>query len=82
MSEHADFIKAVREPFAIAMINARRFKELKKIKERLEDDNIALLKDIKQSVGVEVVGADFGLREVMEQVQRIAQSSKLCLTSG
>ena len=80
--DHGELIKKLREPFAIAMINARRFKELKSIKERLEDDNRALLRDIKQSIGIEVVGADFGLREVMEQVQRIAQSSSPALLLG
>jgi len=80
--EHATLLASLREPFAIAMINARRFKELKIIKERLEEDNLALLKDIKQSVGIEVVGADFGLREVMEQVERIALSSRPTVLLG
>ena len=81
-ADHVSFLEDLREPFAIAMSNARRYKELKDIKERLEEDNRALQKDIKQAVGVEVIGADFGLQEVMEQVQRIAQSSSPTLLLG
>lgn len=80
--DHVSFLEELQEPFAIAMINARRFRELKGVKERLEDDNKALQRDIKQAVGVEVIGSDFGLQGVMEQVQRIAQSSSPALLLG
>ncbi len=78
----SELIESVREPFTIAMLNARRYKELVRLKDQLVEDNRALSADLKRSVGVEVVGADFGLREVMEQVRQIAPSNSSALLLG
>ena len=78
----ASLIAGVREPFAIATINARRFMELTQVRNRLEEDNKALLSEIKKTVDHEVVGADFGLKNIMEQVERIAPSSSPTLLLG
>ncbi len=80
--QHEHLMELVREPFAIAMSNARRYQELSRIKDRLADDNRALAADIKRAAGVEVVGADFGLRGVMEQVRQVAPSSSPTLLLG
>ena len=71
----AGLIRTVREPFAIAMINARRYRELVQMKDLLAEDNRALHSDIKRALGLEVIGADGGLREVMELVREVAMSS-------
>ncbi len=81
-AKEASIIASVREPFAIATVNARRFMELTQIKNLLEEDNRALLSDIKRNMGVEVVGADLGLKDIMEQVQRIAPSGSPALILG
>ena len=80
--EHTRLLDSVRDPFAIAMANARRYRELVRMKDRLAEDNRALAADIKRSLGVEVVGADFGLRTVMEQVRQVAPSSSPTLLLG
>ncbi len=81
-AKHAELLESIREPLTIAMINARRYRELVRVKDLLADDNRALSADIKQARGVEVVGADFGLSHVMEQVRRIAPSSSPALLLG
>ena len=80
--EHAQLLESVKEPIAIAMSNARRYRELLSMKDMLADDNRALSADIKRAVGIEVVGADFGLKKVMEQVRLIAPSSSPALLLG
>ena len=75
-------VQSVREPFTIAMINARRYRELQLVKQRLDEDYQALSTDIKHSLGLEVVGADFGLRDVMEQVRKVAPSASPTLLLG
>ena len=80
--EHAQLLESVREPLALAMINARRYAELKQIKDNLADDNRALSADLKRTVGQDVIGADLGLKDVMDQVRRIAQSSSPALLLG
>ncbi len=79
---HAALIESIREPFAIAMSNARRYQELAQIRDLLVEDNRALSADIQRAVGFEVVGADFGLREVMEMVRQVAPSSSPTLLLG
>ena len=61
---------------------ARRHRELKRLKDLLAEDNRALADDIKRSFGREVVGTDFGLRAVMEQVRQVAPSSSPALLLG
>ncbi len=79
---HARLLETIREPFAIAMANARRFRELRALKERLADDHRALSDDLQRAVADEVVGADFGLRPVMEQVRQVARSTSPTLLLG
>ncbi len=81
-SEHTSLLECIREPFAIAMTNARRHRELRRLKDLLAEDNRALADDIKRSFGMEVVGADFGLRGVMEQVRQVAPSNSPTLLLG
>ncbi len=80
--EHGRLLHSVRDPFAIAMMNARRYEELSALKDRLAEDNAALAADIKRNVGIEVVGADFGLRDVMDQVRQVAASNSPTLLLG
>ncbi|MDJ0766402.1 MAG: sigma 54-interacting transcriptional regulator [Myxococcota bacterium] len=79
---HTRLLDTVREPFAIAMANARRYREVARMKDLLAEDNRALTADIKRTVGVEVVGADFGLSGVMEQVRQVAPSNSPTLLLG
>ena len=80
--EHVQLVESVREPVAIAMANARRYRELSQLRDLLAEDNRALTADIQRAVGVEVVGADFGLRTVMEQVRQVAPASSATLLLG
>ncbi|MEM9556787.1 MAG: sigma 54-interacting transcriptional regulator [Acidobacteriota bacterium] len=80
--EHTKLLESIREPFAIAMTNARRHLELGSLKDLLAEDHRALADDFKRSFGSEVVGADFGLRRVMEQVRQIAPSNSPTLLLG
>lgn len=80
--EHARLLESVREPFAIAMVNARRHRELIQARDLLADDHRELNDDLKRGIGVEVVGADFGLREVMVQVRQVAASKSPVLLLG
>ena len=79
---HARMLHGVREPLTIAMVNARRYRELVRVQEVLSEDNRALNDDLRGALGVEVVGADFGLRQVMALVRQIAPSSSPALLLG
>ncbi len=70
--EHADLVALVRDPFAIAFSNSLRYNELNEMKELLADDNMFLRDEIRQTLGDEIIGSDFGLRSVMELVRDVA----------
>jgi len=79
---HADLLDLVREPIAMAMSNARRYQETVRLKNLLADDNRALFRELEEVSGTQVVGAEFGLRGVMEMVRMVAQSSSPVLLVG
>jgi transcriptional regulator with GAF, ATPase, and Fis domain len=80
--KHADLVSQLREPFAIALSNSLRFRELLELKELLAEDNRFLHKELRQIAGDEIVGADFGLKGVMEMVRQVAPLSSPVMLSG
>jgi len=69
---HAGLLSLLREPFSIALSNGVRHQELARLKELLAEDNRFLRNELRETVGDSVVGADFGLRGVMEMVRHVA----------
>ena len=80
--EHAHLVSLLREPFAIALSNGLRYQEIVKLKELLDEDNRFLRTELRQAVGEDVVGADFGLKGVMEMVRQVAALSSPVLLLG
>ncbi|EPR38728.1 sigma54 specific transcriptional regulator, Fis family [Desulfovibrio sp. X2] len=70
--EHTEMLLLLREPFAIAMSNALKHQEVVRLKDLLDDDNRFLQTQIRELSGADIVGADFGLREVMTQIRQVA----------
>jgi transcriptional regulator with GAF, ATPase, and Fis domain len=79
---HIKLLEHVMEPLALAMSNAWRFLEVERLRDRLAEENRALSMDMERSVGVQVIGADFGLSQVMELVRRVAPLSSPVLLLG
>ncbi|MBA2319695.1 MAG: sigma 54-interacting transcriptional regulator, partial [Deltaproteobacteria bacterium] len=76
-------IEALLEPFATALINDGRLHELARLRERAEADNRALLSRLqRQDVSEAIVGAEAGLRTVMEQVDQVARTDAPVLILG
>ncbi|MGD9823231.1 sigma-54 interaction domain-containing protein [Desulfobacter sp.] len=80
--EHCLLIRSVERPLAIAMSNARRFIELERLKNLLREDNRALMREIGDQSGSQVIGADFGMKRVMEQVRQVAPQLSPVLLLG
>jgi transcriptional regulator with GAF, ATPase, and Fis domain len=80
--EHGHLLRALNEPFAIALSNSMRYQEVLALKESLSDDNRYLHQELRQITGEEVVGGDFGLRKVMELVRQVAPLSSPVLLLG
>jgi transcriptional regulator with GAF, ATPase, and Fis domain len=62
----------LKAPFQVAMANALQHAEIVRLKDVLADDNKFLHRELSRITGGSIVGAKFGLREVMHKVQHIA----------
>lgn len=70
--EHLKLWGLVNEPGAIALANHLRYQEIIRIKELLADDKHYLQNELRRGIGTTVIGADYGLKGVMENVRLVA----------
>lgn len=80
--EHERLLKLVHDPAAIALSNHLQHQEVLKLKELLEDDNQYLNRQLHRIAGDEIIGSEFGLKQVMEMVRQIAPQKSLVLLMG
>jgi len=80
--EDASLYSFLREPFSIAMSNTLRHREVLELKDMLADDNRYLQQELLRLSGEEIVGADFGLRGVMEMARQVAPLDSPVLLLG
>ena len=81
-SDHARLLGLLEEPFTIALANVLVHREVVRLRDRLADDNRYLHRELLRSSGDEIVGADFGLREVMRKVRQVAPTDSPVLLTG
>jgi hydrogenase-4 transcriptional activator len=79
---HAHLFSLLHDPFAIAMANALKHQEVIKLKDILDDDYRYLQKQVMELSGAEIVGMDFGLRDVMEMVRQVAKQDSPVILFG
>lgn len=77
-----DLLSHLNDPFAIALSNSRRYRELAEIKEQLDDDNRYLQQELRQMAGGDIVGAGTGLRHTMTMVRQVAPQTSPVLIIG
>src|SRR5436305_10140194 len=76
-------MQALREPFAVALENGGRVREVTELREALEADNRSLLSRLgRHDIVDSVVGAETGLRPVMEKIELVARSDAPVLVFG
>lgn len=80
---HARLMNTLNEPFAVALANALQYQEVVRLKEMLEDDNQYLFNELHGiSASDTIIGADLGLREVMQLVRQVAPLESPVLLLG
>ncbi len=80
--DHARLYTTLREPFFVALSNTFKHEEVVRLKNRLAEDNRDLQRELLRISGDEIVGADFGLRDVMHQVRQVAPTESPVLLTG
>jgi transcriptional regulator with GAF, ATPase, and Fis domain len=79
---HARLVAQLREPFNIAVSNTLRYREVIKLKEMVDAENQDLTRELRYKTADEIVGADSGLKEVMEMVRLVAPITSPVLLLG
>ena len=80
--ENARLLSLLKEPFSAAMSNALKHREVLHFKELLADDNRFLQHQLLSLSGDQIIGADFGLKTVMEKVRQVAAHNSPVLLLG
>jgi transcriptional regulator with GAF, ATPase, and Fis domain len=81
--QHEEMFAALLDPFSAALENDRRLHELAALREAAEADRRSLLSRLgRQELSETIVGADSGLRHVMERAALVAQSDVPVLILG
>jgi transcriptional regulator with GAF, ATPase, and Fis domain len=80
---HELMLQALLEPFAVALDNHHRLRELTALREAAEADKQSLLTRLgRTQLGETVIGADGGLRPVMERLRLVSRSDVPVLILG
>lgn len=80
--QHQLLVSMLKEPFVIAMSNERRHRETLRLKDLLADDNRFLHRELGRISGETIIGANFGLKEVMQKVRQVAPLNSPVLILG
>lgn len=80
--KHMRLFALLRDPFTIALSNSRRYQELLAHKELLVDDKRYLEKELRRDYEGTIIGADRGLKPVMEKVDQVARLDTPVLLLG
>ena len=82
-AEHEALVGRLLEPCAVALVNDARWHELVRLREASEADRRALLSRLERdTIADTIVGADAGLRQVMEKVEQVAPTDAPVLLLG
>ena len=79
---HAMLLEMLNEPFAVALSNYLRHREVIEFKDRLVDDNQYFQYELRRAGGGEIVGAEFGLKGVMDVIRQAAPLESPILLLG
>jgi transcriptional regulator with GAF, ATPase, and Fis domain len=80
--EHTRLYSLLKEPFFVAISNAMKHEEILELKDLVTEDNNYLRGELRRLTNHSIVGADFGLKNVMHQVQQVSPLDSPVLLLG
>ncbi|MEN6466443.1 MAG: sigma 54-interacting transcriptional regulator [Syntrophaceae bacterium] len=80
--DHARLFSLLNEPYAVAVANALTHEEVIRLKDMMSDDNKYLRQELLSMSADEIIGSDFGLKQVMEMVRKVAPLESPVLLLG
>lgn len=82
LDEKVNLLIPLQEPLALVLTNALRYREVLKLQEMLAEDNQYLRQELRHVAGDEIIGRNFGLKQVMEMVWQVAPMESPILLYG
>jgi formate hydrogenlyase transcriptional activator len=79
---HIDLLALLNKPFAIALSNYSRYRKLMELQDLLMEDRQYLQEELRKLSSEDIVGADFGLKEVLQMVYQVAPLDSPVLLLG
>ncbi len=80
--EHARLLTLLNEPLGIALTNSIRYRKVQQLKNLLADDKQYLEDELLKLTEQKVIGAEYGLKEVMEAVRQVSPMNSPVLLLG
>jgi formate hydrogenlyase transcriptional activator len=81
--QDVELLEEVTRPVAGAVARAIAFEEIARLKNRLQDENIALRRDLDEQFMIDdIIGASPALGEVLRQVEKVAPTDSTVLITG
>jgi transcriptional regulator with GAF, ATPase, and Fis domain len=80
--QDAKVLDLLKRPLSVAMSNTLKHLEILKLKDLLTDDNRYLHRELHRLSGDEIIGANFGLKDVLYKVQQVAALNSPVLLLG
>jgi len=82
VESNLELIELLKGPMKIAMSNSLKHREVLKLKDVLADDNRYLHGELRRLSGEEIIGANFGLKDVMQKASHVASLDSPVLLLG
>ncbi len=80
--DHVRLLEAIHDPLAIASSQFKKNRDVNRLKDIVSEDARLLQERLMQKIGDKVVGSEFGLKTVMEQVEKVASLDSSVLLLG
>jgi len=80
--EHVRLLSLLKEPFYIALSNTLALREVLHLKDMLAEQNSYLRRELLRLSSDNIIGGDFGLKDVMEMVRHVAPLDSPVLLVG
>ncbi len=81
--DEAELLEEITRPIAGAVSNALAYEEIRRLKNRLHEENLVLRQELdEQSMAEEIVGASPPLRQLVREIERVAPTDTTVLVTG
>jgi len=82
LKKHLTLVETLNKPFAVALTNSIRHREVERLKDLIEDDSRYFQNELRRRTGQAVIGSDLGLRDTIKMVQQVAPLDSSVLLLG